>query len=79
MDFIVALCVLALFGVGALFVAIPINDEHDDIPESRQLEANDEPLMTDDEKKVARARGIIEFSVRGTRYYDPDLPKEYYL
>lgn len=78
-DLAISICVLALFGAGALFVAIPVNDDHEDIPESRQLEANDEPLMTDDEKKVARAKGIIEFSVGGMRYHDPDLPKEYYL
>lgn len=78
-DLAISLCVLALFGAGAFFVAIPMNDDHEDIPESRQLEATDDSLMTDDEKKVARAKGIIEFSVGGKRYHEADLPKEYYM
>lgn len=77
-DLIVSLGVLALFSVGALFVILP-SDNTEYTPESRQLEAEDEPLMTDEEKRVARARGIIEFSVGGKRYHEPDLPKEYYL
>lgn len=78
MDLAISLCVLALFGAGALFIALPTIDEHEDVPESRQLRADDEPLMTDEEKRVANARGIIEFHVNGKRYHDPNLPPEYY-
>ena len=77
-DLLVSLSVLVLFGVGALFVVMPSYNDHEDVPESRQLEAHDEPLMTDDEKRVANARGIVEFHVNGKRYHDADLPKEYY-
>lgn len=77
MDQLIALGVLGLLIGGVLVIALPPEPEY--TPECQQLgEVDDISLLTEDQKKVARATGVADYDVAGMHYVDASLPREYY-
>lgn len=77
MDSLIALGVLGLLLGGIFCIAFPPPPE--EMPESQQLgDIDDIPLLTDEQKKVARATGVADYDVAGVHYVDASLPREYY-
>lgn len=76
-DTLIAVVVLGLMIGGVFCVAFP--PEPEKVPECEQLgEVDDIPLLTEDQKKVARATGVADYDVAGMHYVDASLPREYY-
>lgn len=71
---IIAVALLAIVAIGASGIMV----EHEFEQSDTGLLVSDKPLLTDEEKALARETGVARYRVGMAIYFDPYLPSEYY-
>lgn len=77
LNVVLGILLVALFAIVAIG-ASGIMVEHDYEQIDEWLSYSDKPLMTEEEKALARETGVARYRVGRAIYFDPYLPSEYY-